>query len=72
MHIIFVGDEILAEFDVHKFVLASVSPVLHRQIQADMIEKKMAMTEIPDGRPGSVRMMKNFMYKAPLPDKVEV
>ena len=55
------GDE---ELKVHSFVMMARSPVFHRMLTTDMVEKKDKMVTVKDWQVEVVREMVNFMYTA--------
>jgi len=55
------GDE---ELKVHSFVMMARSPVFHRMLTTDMVEKKDKIVTVEDWEVEVVREMVNFMYTA--------
>ena len=55
------GDE---ELRVHSFVMMARSPVFHRMLTTDMLEKKEKTVTVKDWQVEVVREMVNFMYTA--------
>jgi len=52
------------ELKVHSFVMMARSPVFHRMLTTDMVEKKDKMVIVKDCQVEVVREMVNFMYTA--------
>ena len=52
------------ELKVHSFVMMARSPVFHRMLTTDMVEKKDKMVTVKDWQVEVVREMVNFMYTA--------